>query len=160
DADRVAAFLGELLGTPFPDSSSVALHAARQDPMLMGDQMRRAFEDFLSAECAVQPVLFVLEDLQWGDLPSVKFFDSALRACADLPWMVLGIARPEVHDLFPGLWRERNVEEIRLGKLTRRGCEKLVFAVLGDGVPQPVADQITLRAAGNALYLEELIRAV
>ena len=73
--------------------------------------------------------------------------------------MVLGLARPEVHDLFPDLWREHHVEEIRLSKLTRRGSERLARAVLGDGAPQAVVDRITERAAGNALYLEELIRA-
>src|SRR5262249_32173856 len=41
---RVAEFLGELIGTPFPDDDSVQLRAARQDPVLMGDQMRRAWE--------------------------------------------------------------------------------------------------------------------
>ena len=46
------------------------LRAARHDPLLMGDQMRRAFEDFLAAERAAQPVLLVLEDLHWGDLPT------------------------------------------------------------------------------------------
>ena len=49
----------------------------------MGDQMRRAWEDLLAAECAVHPVLIVLEDLHWGDLPSVKFVDAALRNLHD-----------------------------------------------------------------------------
>ena len=160
DAERTAAFLGELTGTPFTDASRVELHAARQDPMLMGDQMRRAFEDLLAAECAAQPVLFVLEDLHWGDLPSLKVLESALRSAPDLPFMVLGIARPEVHDRFPDLFRDRQVEEIRLAKLTKRGSEKLVRTVLGEGAPAKVVEQITSRAAGNALYLEELIRAV
>ena len=31
--------------------------------VLMGDQMRRAFEDLLAAETAAGPLLFVLEDL-------------------------------------------------------------------------------------------------
>jgi hypothetical protein len=40
---RTAEFLGEIVGTPFPDEDSVPLRAARQDALLMGDQMRRAF---------------------------------------------------------------------------------------------------------------------
>ena len=42
-------FLGELVGVPFPEASSVQLKAARQDALLMGDQMRSAFEDFVAA---------------------------------------------------------------------------------------------------------------
>ena len=56
------------------------IRAARRDAMLMGDPMRRAFEDFLRAERAARPVVVVLEDLHWGDLPTVSFVDSARRA--------------------------------------------------------------------------------
>ena len=65
---RVAAFLGEMAGIPFADEDNGALQAARQNPQLMGDGMRRAWEDWLAAECAAGPVLIVLEDLHWGDL--------------------------------------------------------------------------------------------
>jgi hypothetical protein len=69
DRARVAEFLGEIVGVPFPVDASaerVQLRAARANAMLMGDQIRRAFEDFLAAECAAHPVLIVLEDLHWG----------------------------------------------------------------------------------------------
>jgi tetratricopeptide (TPR) repeat protein len=160
DLARVTEFLGELIGVPFPDDQSVELRAARHDPMLMGDQMRRAFEDWLGAECQVQPVILVLEDLHWGDLPSVRFIDAALRNLHASPLLVLAVARPEVHDLFPRLWVERNVQEIRLGELTKRGMERLVRDVLGAGVSAEVVAEIIKRAAGNAFYLEEIIRAV
>jgi tetratricopeptide (TPR) repeat protein len=158
--DRITEFLGELVGTPFPDEASVQLRAAREDPLLMGDQMRRAWEDWLSAECAVGPVLLVLEDLHWGDLPTVQFVDAALRNLHDRPFFVLALARPEVHDLFPKLWAERGVQSMPLGELTRRAGEKLVRQVLGEAAGADVVTRLVERAAGNALYLEELIRAV
>src|SRR5262249_35767847 len=43
DARRVAEFLGEIVGTPFPDEDSAPLRAARKDAQLMGGQMRLAF---------------------------------------------------------------------------------------------------------------------
>jgi len=159
EQQRVAQFLGELIGTPFGDEGSVQLRAARQDPMLMGDQMRRAFEDFIAAESRYRPVLLVLEDLHWGDLPSVNFLDSALRNLSESPFMTLAFARPEVHDLFPNLWAERDLQEIRLSRLTRKASTKLVRQVLGE-VAEEVVDRIVERAEGNAFYLEELIRAV
>lgn len=159
EQQRVAQFLGELIGTPFDDDGSVQLRAARQDPMLMGDQMRRAFEDFIAAECRYRPVLLVLEDLHWGDLPSVNFLDSALRNMSESPFMTLAFSRPEVHDLFPNLWAERDLQEIRLSRLTRKAATKLVRQVLGE-VSEEVVERIVDRAEGNAFYLEELIRAV
>ncbi len=156
---RVAEFLGEMVKTPFPDEASVELRSARADAMLLYDQMRRAFEAWLAAECAVRPVVLVLEDLQWGDAPTVSFVDGALRALADRPLYVLALARPEIHTLFPALWRERGVQEVRVGELTRRASERLVRAVLGEDTSAELQAELAERAAGNALYLEELIRA-
>lgn len=159
DRPRVARFLSELLGVAMPEDDDVQLRAARHDPLLMGDQMRRAVEEWLGAECARQPVLLVLEDLHWGDLPTVKFVDSALRALTDHPLVVLALARPEVHDAFPDLFVERGVQEIRLKELSRKASERLVRQVLGETTDPDLVAQIVHTAGGNAFYLEELIRS-
>ncbi|HEX2688139.1 MAG TPA: protein kinase, partial [Kofleriaceae bacterium] len=160
---RVMEFLGELVGAPFPggDEGSAALRAARQDAQLMSEQMRKAWMDFLKAETSVHPVLLVLEDLHWGDFGTVRFIDTALRDLSEQPWMVLALARPEVYEVFPKLWAERqNVQEIRLNELGRKASERLVRQVLGDSVGQEAMDRLVKQADGNAFYLEELIRAV
>jgi eukaryotic-like serine/threonine-protein kinase len=159
DVTRVSQFLGEIAQVPFSDKESVELRAARQDPMLMGDQMRRAWEDLLAAECEAHPLVLVLEDLHWGDLPTVTFIDAALRSLHDRPFFVFALARPEAHDLFPKLWAQRGAQEIRLRELGRRGSERLARAALGPSASGEVVARIVERAAGNAFYLEELIRA-
>ncbi|WP_437521155.1 protein kinase [Sorangium sp. So ce726] len=159
-APHVAAFLGELVGAPFPDEGDVQLQAARQSPVLMGDRLREAFEDFVQAECQQQPVLLVLEDLHWGDLPTVTLIDAALQRAGNLPFFVLALARPEVHELFPTLWSERHGLRIRLAPLSRRESERLVREVLGDGVGPEQVEALVARAEGNAFVLEEQIRAV
>ncbi|WP_437991739.1 protein kinase domain-containing protein [Sorangium sp. So ce145] len=158
DLDRVTEFLGEVARIRFSDEGRVELRAARSDPMLMGDQIRRAFEDFVLAECRAEPVLLVLEDLQWGDVPTVKLIDAAL-ALRDQPLMVLALARPEVETVFPKVWVSRGVQELRLREIGRRGSERLVREVLGDAVTPDVCARLCERAGGNAFYLEELIRA-
>ena len=160
DVTRTTWFLGELVGVPFPDDDALELRAARADPMLMNDQVRRAFEHFLALETAVQPVVIVLEDLHWGDLPTAKLIDAALRALPDAPWLVLALARPEVHELFPRLWSDRGVHELRLDELTRKGAERLVRGVLGELATDTLVARVVEQAGGNSFYLEELIRAV
>jgi tetratricopeptide (TPR) repeat protein len=160
DLARVSEFVGELAGVPFDDAESIPLRAARRDPQLMGDQMRRAFEDLLAAESAAQPVVIVLEDLQWGDLPSVRFVDLALKNLAGAPLFVLALARPEVRASFPDLFAARAPAEIPLGALAPREAERLARAALGDAVDPATVARIVELAAGNAFYLEELIRAV
>jgi tetratricopeptide (TPR) repeat protein len=160
ELERVWLFLAELIGAPVDDGdASEALRAARQDPMLLGEAMRRAFTDWIAAECRERPMLWVLEDLHWGDLPSVRFIDAALARAAELPFMVLALARPEVHDRFPGLWEQRALQEVRLAALSKKASTQLIRQVLGEALDEALADELSARAAGNAFYLEELIRA-
>jgi len=155
---RVTVFLGEIANVPFPDDQNDALRAARANPQLMGDAMRRAWEDWLTAECAAHPVLMVIEDLHWGDLGTVSFVDAALRNLRDRRFMVLALARPDIEERFPDLWKARAPQVINLGPLSKRASEKLVRGALGQ-VTDAVVEAIVARADGNAFYLEELIRA-
>ncbi|MDC3957057.1 serine/threonine-protein kinase [Polyangium jinanense] len=157
---HVTGFLGEMTGTPFPDDENAKLRAARLDARLMADQIHFSFRQFMAAECGAHPVLLVLEDLHWGDLPSVKLVDAALRDLAGKPLLVAAFGRPEVHDVFPKVWAERGLSEIRLGELTPRAAKELARSALGDGADPRTIAQIVERAAGHPFFLEELIRAV
>jgi tetratricopeptide (TPR) repeat protein len=157
---RLTEFLGAIAGIRFPGTESVQYQAARRSTVLMGDQMRRAWDDFLAAECAAQPVLLILEDLHWGDLPTVTFLDGALRKQRKTPLMVMALAQPDVHRLFPDLWAGHPMTELRLGDLSPKAGEKLVRQVLGDRAGDPTIARVVEQAAGNAFYLEELIRSV
>ncbi len=154
---RVATFLGELAHVPVEDDAA-ALAAARRDPVVMGDQLRRAFEDWLAAETARRPVVLVLEDLHLGDLSTVKLVDSALRNLRERALLVVALARPEIELVFPGLWSERGPVEIPLPELSRRAATRLVREVLGAEVDEATVERIVAQAAGNAFYLEELCR--
>ncbi|WP_437978435.1 protein kinase [Sorangium sp. So ce295] len=155
---RVAEFLGEIVGAPFPDEDSLALRSARRDAPLMADQVRAAFLEFLGAACAKAPVLVLLEDLHWGDRPTVQLLDAALRTLEERPLFVLAVARPEVRDVFPKLWESRRLHELRLVELSRRAGERLARHVLGERAAAETIARIVRLSEGNAFYLEELIR--
>ncbi|WP_437940582.1 protein kinase domain-containing protein [Sorangium sp. So ce341] len=155
---QVAEFLGEMAGTPFPADDSVLLRAARQDAKLMGDQMQAAWVELVRAECRARPLLLVLEDLHWGDRPTVEYVDAALRLLEGERLMVLALARPQVREAFPALWSKRALTDLRLTALPRRTCEKLVTEALGGLDGESVA-RIVDRSGGNAFFLEELVRA-
>jgi PAS domain-containing protein len=159
ERQRVTEFLGEIIGTPFPDQDSLPLRAARKDAQLMSEQTRAAFVDFLAAASAREPVLFVLEDLHWGDRPTVQFLDHALRELHDRRVFVLALARPEVHEVFPRLWAERRFMELRLMQLGRKAIDRLARHVLGDEAGAETIERLARLSDGNAFYLEELLRA-
>ena len=159
-ASRWADFLSELVGAPPPDDASPALRAARADPRVMSEQMSRAWEGFLNAEASAHPVVLVLEDLQWGDLSTVRFVDTTLASLQQRPWMVLALGRPELHQIFPDLWQRRNMQVFRLAPLAQKASLALVRQVLGASADAATCERIASKAAGNAFYLEELIRSV
>ena len=159
ELDRMCEFIGEMIGVPAPGPPSAALRAAQQQPVLMGDGKRTAFEDWLLAVTASQPALLVLEDLQWGDRPTALFVDGALRRLRDRPFMVLALARPEVADEVIRPWRQRELQVLQLGKLLRRGAEGLCREVLGKAASDETVARLVEQADGNAFYLEELIRS-
>jgi hypothetical protein len=157
-AARVVAFMGELSSVPFPDEYDVRLRAARRDPLLMSDQLTLAALDFLRAECAARPMLLVLEDLHWGDALTVKLCEIALHKLSGYPLMVLALARLEVDELFPEVW-SGVAQVVILNPLSKKACERLVRQVLGERTSPETVARIVAQSEGNALFLEELIRA-
>ncbi|MBM7114990.1 serine/threonine-protein kinase PknK [Archangium primigenium] len=158
-AQDTVEFLGELCAIPFPDEYSPRLRAARSDPRLMSAQLGPALVAFLKAECTHQPVLLVLEDLHWSDALTVRLIEESVRELADQPFMVLALARPEVKEVFPGLW-SRHVQEVVLKGLSRKACTGLVREVLGPQVSAALVQRAVEQSDGNALLLEELIRTM
>jgi eukaryotic-like serine/threonine-protein kinase len=157
---RACAFLGEMASIPFPDETSPALRAARGNAQIMGDAMRAAWHEWLAAECEAGPVVLVLEDLHWGDLATIRLVDATLRNLRDLPLLVVGLGRPEIHARFPALFAGQGSREIKLGPLGRKPSVELVSKSLGKDASVDLVARVVEHANGNPFYLEELVRAV
>jgi eukaryotic-like serine/threonine-protein kinase len=148
-------------GLPFGLIAQLAQSAKSASPesAAQSAQSPKGFVDLLARECEAGPVLIVLEDLQWGDAMSVQLLDAALRDLDDAAWMIAAFARPEVHQLFPRLWSDRPLEEIRLPPLTKGAGERIVRHVLGEGAEAFRVETILQQANGLPFYLELLGRA-
>jgi tetratricopeptide (TPR) repeat protein len=154
DAERASLFLADLIGAGDPAETNLAIRAARLDPHIMNDQLERAWDALLAAESAAGPIVLVVEDLHWSDEGSIRFLAAALEQRG--PIFVLALARPEVHDRFPEL-RRTFAFELALRPLAPEAARTLIEAVLG---PDPGSlEDLIEHAAGNAFFLEELIRA-
>jgi tetratricopeptide (TPR) repeat protein len=122
------------------------------------DQALVAWLDFVDAELSRGPLVVVLEDLHWGDAASLRLCDAALRAFRERPLMVLALGRPEVRQVFPALFEDRDPQWMSLGPLGKRACDALVHDMLS-GASVAVATRIVAQAQGSAFMLEELVRA-
>ncbi|MEY4508872.1 MAG: hypothetical protein RLZZ450_994 [Pseudomonadota bacterium] len=153
-------FLSDLIGVAADEPASARMQAARSDPEVMREQTQRAFVNWLDAEARQRPLVVLLDDLHWGDLPSVSYVEETLHALSDRPIMVVALARPEVHEQFPRLWQRVGVQEVRLKGLTRRSSERLARSLLAEQTPDSIIARVVELADGNAFFLEELIRRV
>ena len=153
---RSAELLTELGGLPTGEPSP-ELRGARSDARVMAEWCERVVSEWLAAEARVRPTLVVVEDLHWGDGLSVRVLGRALQEAAEAPLMVLATARPEVDDHFPHLWSAARPQRLALRGLSRRASVQLARAHLPDATEEVVAE-IAERAAGNAFFLEELVR--
>ena len=156
----VAPFLGAMLGIAFPDDAHPGLHSAQTDHGFRAESIKRAWIEFLRGECARAPVLLIVEELHWGDQPSVEYIDSALATLKDAPFMVLALARPEVEGRFPRLWHKRDVSAVRLHPLSAKESGRLVEDALGADCDPDTVASVVERAGGNPFVLEELVRVV
>jgi hypothetical protein len=156
--EQVHVFLSEMLGIA-PDEPAPILASARRDRRLLGDRMREAFVDFIDAETRRHPLMIAFDDLHWGDLPTVNCVDDCLRRLADRPLFVFALARPEIREVFPGLWSEHHPLDLPLRELSAKPRERLIRMVLEE-VDDEVVARVSALSGGNAFYLEELIRAV
>ncbi|WP_197041126.1 serine/threonine-protein kinase [Chondromyces apiculatus] len=150
----------EVLASALPLHARVGIQTLQPGTADAGEQVQSVFEGYLRSACAVRPVLLVLDDLQWCDAPTVSSIDAVLRHLHDRPFFVLALGRPEVREIFPRLWADRDLHVMRLSDLPRRASERLARQVLGDAVPEAIVGESVTQAAGNPFYLEEFIRAV
>lgn len=156
-ADAVV-FLGELCGAPFDDVDLPGLKAARADAPLMSARMRRAFEALLIGDALTTPLLIVIEDLHWADGVSVGWLETGGARVRERPVMMLALSRPEGSKRFANLFSAGS--HVHMRPLTAKASAKLARAVLGQEAESATIDRVVELAAGNAFYLEELLRAV
>jgi tetratricopeptide (TPR) repeat protein len=159
DVDRVTLYLGELVSA-FPNDAPLELQLAREDSATLRSRIQTAWCTWLRAESEANPVLFVLEDLHWADAATVQVMDVVLDELQGSAMLVLALARPSVHQRFPSLWKQREVELLELPPLSLRAARMLVHQVLGPEAQPADVERIVNGARGNAFFLEELIRAV
>lgn len=161
EAQHHAEFLGELCETPYPAGPNEGpLHAARGNAVLMGTQMRGAWEKFLAAASKAHPLLIVIEDAHGADLPTLRLLEGSLGAADTGGWMVLAIARPELETSFPLVWKGPAIEHIEVTGLSDEGCQEMIHSLLGHAASQTMVARLVALSNGVPLYLEELLRSV
>ena len=115
----------------------------------------------VAEESAVRPVVLVIDDLQWADPASVTLWGRLARTAQQAPLLLIGTARPVPHrdDLLALRRLAGDDGRIQLTGLAEPAVADLVAALAG-GRPDGSLLRLAEGAAGNPLYLTELVAAL
>ena len=113
--------------------------------------------------CAAAPTVLVIDDLQWADDASLTVWHQLAASIDQLRLLLIATCRPaprrpEVQQLRAAVAR-RGGSVITLGPLAEPEVAALVTTMLGTP-PGDTLRKLTAQAAGNPLYLRELVDAL
>jgi serine/threonine protein kinase/tetratricopeptide (TPR) repeat protein len=150
-APRMIARLAELVTGKSLKTNDDDAPSYRRDLVTLG------FRTVLHTLARVQPLIVVVDGVQWADRMSLDLLHEMLRRTDPLPILMLLVTRPEerISPYIEGFVR------IELKGLTAEEQIRLVEARLGvrSGVPAVCAELVP-RVAGNPFFLLEMIDAL
>jgi len=157
---RLAPTLGERVSD---------LPAPRQsDPETERYLMYAAVSGLLERAGDEEPLLLILDDLQWADAPTLSLLRHIVASGSSTPVMVVGTYRDSdlsrehpLTALLADLHREQGVERIKLTGLDCEDVLALMQAAAGhelDADGRALAAEITRETAGNPFFAGEVLR--
>jgi class 3 adenylate cyclase/predicted ATPase len=118
----------------------------------------RALQEWLLARAERRPVLFVVEDLHWGDASTLVFLRQFLADGMYARVLTLLTFRPEFQAPWPAAARQTT---LALNRLTRRQVGEMMRRKLGcEALPEALVDPVHDRTGGVPLFVEEYTRVV
>ena len=135
----------------------VAADRGTDVPAVLAEQLLA----LVAEQCAVRPTILVVDDLQWADQASITLWGRLARSARQVPLLLVGMMRPapQRDDL---LALRRVVDDdarLQLTGLSGVAVADLVAGLAG-GKPDGNLLRLADGAAGNPLYLTELVAAL
>jgi len=122
--------------------------------------LMRAWRIFLEALAQQQPLIIIIDDLQWADEALLDLLEYLTDRITDVPILFLCPARPDLFDRRRE-WGggRRNFTTIVLESLSREESSDLVNELLKtEEIPGVLRYTILNRAEGNPFFVEEIVR--
>ena len=135
----------------------VAADRGTDVPAMLAEQLLA----LVAEQCAVRPTVLVVDDLQWADQASITLWGRLARSARQVPLLLVGMMRPvpQREDLLALRRLAGDAARLELTGLTGTAVADLVAALAG-GRPDGSLLRLADGAAGNPLYVTELITAL
>ena len=135
----------------------VAADRGMDVPAVLAEQLLA----LVAEQCAVRPVILVIDDLQWADQASVNLWGRLARSARQMPLLLVGMMRPvpQRDDVLALRRAAGDAARIELTGLAGATVADLVAGLAG-GRPDDGLLRLADGAAGNPLYVTELVTAL
>lgn len=122
------------------------------------EKLLEAILTFLEAFALRQPLLMILEDVQWIDPSSHELLRRIIDRTSELPLLVLITFRSD----YERSWPERPyLTHVLIGPLDQNSCNDLISSVANRiYLPSQVSKNIIAKTDGIPLFIEELTRTI
>lgn len=171
EADQVANAIFRSIGSNLAGPPNEPNYGGRRELQLStrskkreqgGEQgeLMRAWRVFLEAVALLQPLLIVIDDLQWANEALLDLLEYLTDRITDVPILLLGPARPDFFERRRDWGGGRpNFTTIALEALSKEESSELVTALLDThDLPEVLRYTILSRGEGNPFFMEEIVR--
>lgn len=150
ELERARSFLGGLVDLRWPDSLYEQV-----EPQLRAENTTEGLLALFAAESLRRPLVLLLEDTHYLDASSRAFLGRLARALQHHPIALLATCRQESDpDLFEP---DTPQQTISLPALPESAVAAMAEALLDGPAPGHLARRLAVEAAGNPLFVEQLL---
>jgi tetratricopeptide (TPR) repeat protein len=131
-------------------AANVALMLGLGEGVTTAAEIAWAVRGFLTARTGDQPLLVLIDDLQWAEPALLELLAALPTASPAAPILIVCLARPELANKLPS-WET----SIQLQPLHATETDELMHCLLNDA-DHEVRNRLSRASAGNPLFAEEL----
>lgn len=152
ELERIESIIGSVIGL-FWGGSLFEMIEAKDRPVVT----RFAIKELFISLTLIEPIIILLEDLQWIDAESQETFQILTRMIEDVPLIVLATSRFNDDGTKPTIKTDGDIKhrEIVLGHLAGDDVSLLIGDRLGLEPDETTTLYVTSRTDGNPFYAEQ-----
>lgn len=161
DGERVAHFVGELMGISFEESKHLPSIRDTEDAAELDKKCVSALLELLIADAKANPLVLIFEDLQYAPNPVLNLLETLVIGLVEHPVLFVFCWNP---DELPKAHPLRTIPEcdhdVWLKPLSDLEVEHFVRDTLrkAPSLPTTLVERVTEAAHGNPLIVEEFLR--
>ena len=152
DLDETVPIMASLLSIPI----SKPYHSLSLTPEKQREKTIQILLDWLLKASKRNPLLFVIEDVQWADSSTLEHLTLLMEKVDRARILIILTFHPRFH---PPTSKKSRLSEIFLNRLSRQQTEHMVKEVTGGKIfPSDVIDLLLIKTDGIPLFVEELTK--